>query len=200
MNPGKKLTRLKKERVNTAEDPEWADEEIKLKNMAVRPYTGASDWRSENGEVIITVTPITQHLKHNWERQARKTNSVDAQAVINGEPAKTDDYVELYKHSDFENDFKGPGLYRDSQHMDEPEKVDEAYTIILPENFLTPKMMDNYIEALNEKFDRNFVHKELDVKSRMKNLYESKIKEEFDEEDEKIDEIIDKVLEETTKW
>mgnify|MGYP006275935461 CR=1 FL=1 len=200
MSTDSDIRRLKKKKVDTGETPEWADEEIKLNNMAVRPYMGRGDWRSENDEVVVEVITMDQHLFDQWQRQARKTNSVNSHASINGEPAETSDYVEVYTHSDFENNFKGPGIYREGQYLDSPEKVDESYVIILPTNFVTPIMIDNYIEALNEKFDRNLVHEVIDVNSRIKNMHKSGIKNEFDGNKASLDEVMDEVIDKVAKW
>lgn len=51
---------------------------------------------------------------------------------------------------------RAPGVYRDSVHRDDDEKVNEAYTVIVPKSFLTPELCRKYIEKLNEEFDRKF--------------------------------------------
>lgn len=199
MSKHSSLRRFRRFGEKTSKDPEWSDQELKLDNMAVRPYKGTSDWRTEDGEAVIIIMPISQHLFDQWELQARHTNYVDALGIINGEPADEEDTIEVFNHSDFENNFRGPGIYRDDQNLDHPEKMDESYTIILPIDFQTPEVVDKYINALNEKFDRNFVHEEIDTTSRIKGMHKSRIKEEFDGDKASLDEVLDKTLEEVGK-
>jgi len=189
------LRHLKNKGTKTSRDPEWSDQELKIDNRAVRPYNGTSDWLTEDGEAVITIIPIRQHLFDQWELQARHANYVNALGTVNGEPADEEQTIEVYNHSDFENDFRGPGIYRDDQNLDQPDKMDETYTIILPINFQTPEIVDNYINALNEKFDRNFVHEEIDTTSRVKDMHKSQIKKEFEGESKaSLDEVLDKTL------
>jgi len=150
----KKLDKLFQD-TEKKKNEKYENQEIILTNNAINPFQNWSDWYGENGEVVVTFITMKQHLYANWSRQAINTNAIDT-ALKNGEPVSQNDYIQLIQHQNFENNFQGPGTYLDSTHYLDDNKVDESYTIILPEEFMTEKTCRNWIKKLNEKHDRNF--------------------------------------------
>jgi len=173
-------------------EPEWADKNVKLENMAVDPFDNWSDWYGENGEVVITFMTMDAHLLEEWQNQARNSDTLN-HATYNGKPLSKDERVEIFTHNDFENDFRGPGIYRDDHNISGEEKVDESYTIIVPTDFMTQDLCEKYIERLNEEFNRNFELEKVDVAKRKAEMHSAFIGDEVEEDKETIEKIVKKV-------
>lgn len=192
--PDMPVNRLKKINENPEQNPEWADQEATLENPTVAPFSDHTDWYGENGEAVITVLTMQKQLYNNWEKKARET-STHALATVDGEPQPNDKYTVLYNHRNYDADHRGPGVYRDSQQVHEEGKVDESYTIIVPENFMTEEILENYINLLNEEFDRNFKLPDIDTNQREAEWIKGAIDADLEDiDDDKIDEIIKEVL------
>lgn len=166
-------------------NPEKHTEPVKLENRAFNPFQDWSDWYGENGEAVITFITMKQHLYEEWQRQAHHINISKDLATLNSRPVKEDDTVNMYQHRRFENDFDGPGIYQDSTHYNDDDKVDESYTIILPEEFMVRGMCELYLEKLNDEYNRDFYFQDKDPqKQRVEFTAESvKDSDEVDTED-----------------
>jgi len=178
---------------NEKEDaPERVKKQIKLENIAVNPFDAWSDWHSPDGEAIITFMTMSHHLYSEWENKARRSNTVN-HAKVDGKPVKEDLHINIYTHDEFESDIKGPGVYRDSTHYRNPQKVDEAYTVIVPNDFMTQKMCEGYIKKLNDKFDRNFELEEVDQQARKADMHANFAADKVDMEKEELQDLLEKV-------
>lgn len=179
---------IKKE--NEQHDPERHTEPIKLTNRALNPFDTWTDFYAEDGEAVITFITMQHHLFEEWKNQAvhRGYNNYDLGklATKNGKPIDKDDSTVVYTHLDFENDFDGPGIYQDDTHYEDDDKVDESYTIILPYEFMTREMCENFLEKLNKEYNRDFYFEDEDYKQKRAEFIKAEIENDDDIEVEGI--------------
>lgn len=168
----KDTEKLKKEK--------YREKEIKLTNNAVDPFQTWSDWYGENGEAVITFVTMKQHLYTTWAHQA-KTSNTNNPATNNGKPVTEDDYIQIIEHQRFENNFDGPGIYLDDTYYTDDNSVDESYTIILPEEFMTEQMCRDWIKKLNEKYNRKFYMEDKDYNEKKIEFHAERIKKQIEE-------------------
>ena len=161
----------------------YSKKEIKLTNDAVDPFQTWSDWYGENGEAVITFVTMKQHLYTNWAHQAITSNTMNP-ATVNGEPVSEENFVEIINHERFENDFDGPGIYLDGTYYNDDNSVDESYTIILPEEFMTEEMCRAWIKKLNERYNRKFYIEDKDYDEKKLEFHAEKIKKQIEKSDD----------------
>jgi len=166
------------------------DKPLKLSNIALKPFETPSDWSTEDGEIIVTIKTISQQLYDQWELQAVNTNSYKNLAEIDGRPAAKDQYVRVYTHKVFENDFRGPGVYLDDTNYDDSNKFDECYTIIIPDNFAPKEKQKSYIQRLNEKFGRQLRLEDDDKMKERLDLTTGSIKKDLEDPPENLRELV----------
>jgi len=190
------------------------NQEVVLESMAVDPFRDWSDWYGTNGEAVVTFETMQHHLWNSWNNQCVEVKNYDE----NGEEIKPGDFETAQEYSRASNNAEKterivepenfdygkvskPGIYRDGTYYDEEDSVDEGYAIIVPYGFLTPELCEEYIEKLNQKFDRNF---KLDIKEeqkppvsdlrRLKPSFEREGKERFEQLDQETkDELISSI-------
>lgn len=184
---------------NDQHRPEEHTEPVKLENRAFNPFQDWSDWYAENGEAVITFITMKQHLYEEWQRQAMHINISEDLALKNNRPVKDSDSVVLYQHRRFENDFDGPGIYQDDTHYEDSDKVDESYTIIVPEEFMTREMCEEYLYKLNEEYNREFYFQDQDFQQKRVEFTAAELQssDEIDTDDisdEKLEKLVKKTL------
>ena len=173
------------------------DQKVILESMSVDPFNDWSDWYGTNGEAVVTFVTMKQNLWNSWQTQCSSIEG-DIELVENSEgtyslEGETEKEV---KPENFDSDkVKEPGIYRDGVHEGDEDKVEEAYTVIVPNDFLTPELCKKYLEKLNEKFDRNF---KLDIKSHQNYPVSAlkKLKHRFDRENEEIASKLEDIIDE----
>lgn len=149
-------------------EEKYSDEELTLNTIELHPFRDSCDWRSEDGEIVLTFWTMDTHLMNQWEHQARHIGGgvnpaeMRSKKMDHSRPVRSEESVTIYTHHEFENNFDGPGIYLDSTHYRDRNYVDESYTIILPYSFMTEEMCREWIEALNDKYNRNFKLQEKD--------------------------------------
>lgn len=166
---------------------EYQEKEIKLTNKAFNPFEGWSDWYSENDEAVITFITMDNHLFEKWRNQAQVSDATNF-AVHNNEPTKEEDYVTIYEHNRFKNDFDGPGIYQDSTHYLDDNKVDESYTVIIPDSYMSRERCEIYLEKLNEKYDRNFYFEDINYGKRKRRQLKEEVQDAANINDQDLDE------------
>lgn len=176
-----------RQKVKDNKKEKYREKEIELTNLAFNPFENWSDWYSDNGEAVITFITMENHLYTHWENQAQISNTTNF-AVHNNEPTKEEDYVTIYEHHRFENDFDGPGIYKDGTNYLNDNKVDESYTIILPDNYMNREKCETYLEKLNEKYDRNFYFKDINYGKRRRQRLKEEAQEAANINDQELDE------------
>lgn len=180
------------EKDDDIKDPDWKNKEIMLSNIAVGAFESPADWRSE--EAVITFLTMKDHLYDQWELQCKKTNTYKSIAEVEGKPVPNDKFAVLYSHSDFDADeIKAPGITLDGQYFEDERKVDESYTVIVPQDFLTEEIIKMYLKRLNAKFDRQFYLEDTSQAEREKDFYRSQVVAKLDKEPENLDEILDAI-------
>jgi hypothetical protein len=163
------------------------DQKVILESMSVDPFNDWSDWYGTNGETVVTFVTMKQNLWNSWKNQCISIEG-DLELVENSEgtyslEGETEKEIRPEK---FDSDkVQEPGIYRDRAHEGDDDKVEEAYTVIVPKEFLTPELCEKYMEKLNESFYRNF---ELNIEPYQKRPVSTlkKIKHRFDRENEEI--------------
>lgn len=175
-----------------------SDQKVILECMSVDPFDSWSDWYGTNGEAVVTFVTMEQNLWNSWKNQCISIEG-DLELVENfeGTYSLEGETEKEIRPENFDSDkVKEPGIYRDSIHEDNEDKVEEAYTVILPKDFLTPELCKKYLEKLNEKFDRNF---KLNIKPHQNHPVSAlkKLKHGFERENEemaaKLEDIIDEL-------
>lgn len=176
-------------RRTTKEDKQekYQKKDIKLTNMAHAPFENWSDWYSDDGEAVITFITMENHLHNRWENQVKASDATNF-AVHNNEPTKEEDHVTIYEHHRFENDFDGPGIYKDGTNYLNDNKVDESYTIILPDAHMSRERCEIYLEKLNEKYDRNFYFEDKNYGKRQRQRLKEEVQEAANINDQDLDE------------
>lgn len=150
----------------------YNEKEIKLENIAMNPFHKWSDWYNKENKAVITFITMDSHLYSKWESQCidnmiyADAAEIQTQNSDTPRPAHINESVTIFNHSNFENNFDGPGIYLDDTHYDNDEYVDESYTIILPRDFMTREMCEEWIKALNTKYNRNFKLDDTDYNQR----------------------------------
>lgn len=154
----------------TQHKPEKHTEPIKLTNKAVNPFDTWTDFYAEDGEAVITFITMKEHMFEEWQNQVvhigYNNNNLGRLATINGQPIDEDDSTVIYTHLNFENNFEGPGIYQDGVHYRDDDKVDESYTVIVPEEFMTREICGKYLEKLNNEYNRDFYFEDVDYENR----------------------------------
>lgn len=120
---------------------EYENKTVVLESRDVNPFEDWSDWYGTEGEAVVTFQHIAHLLYEIWERQC-----------VSIEAGERNIDQEKFDASEVE----APGIYRDETNYDDSDAVDESYTIIVPYDFMTPDMCRQWIQKLNEKFDRQF--------------------------------------------
>lgn len=184
-----------------------SEKQVVLKSRSLNPFHGFSDWYGTDNEAVVTFETMKSVLWNSWRKQCVEITRRDSQ----GEKIDRDRFESFQNYLEASNNaeerertidpesfnpgkLREPGIHRDGTHYDDEEKVDEAYTITVPHGFLSPELCKNYIEKLNQQFDRNF---KLEIRDDQKPpLSELKrLKHRFDEEDRGLIEELEKKLE-----
>ena len=119
-----------------------SEKEVVLESMAVDPFNDWDDWHDQNSKAVVTFETMKHNLWNSWKTQCIENNEYnDSEEEIRPEKFNAEKV-------------RKPGVYRDA--VNEEDKIDELYTVIVPRSFLTPELCERYLEKLNEKFDRNF--------------------------------------------
>lgn len=116
----------------------------------MRPLRGCSDWGGDGA--IVTFIPMDRHLMDMFELDCVWFETEDGKT---SEDFDTDEWfekdtirkVDVTKFD--KSKLKNPGAYRD-------EQGEECYTVILPFAFSVEKLLLEWIEKLNDKFDKDF--------------------------------------------
>lgn len=188
------------------QEEKYSNQEITLQTLALNPFKNTCDWRSEDGEIVLTFWTMNTHLMNQWENQAKHIGGgvnpaeMRSKEMDHSKPVRAEESVTIYTHNEFENNFDGPGIYLDSTHYGDRNYVDESYTIILPHEFMTEEMCREWIKALNDKYNRNLKLEEKDYKQRKTEYILDDLKQQEDEtiqdiEEEKLEKIVDKIQE-----
>jgi len=168
----------------TDHDPDkYRGQTIELENLALKPFDQWTDFTSNNGEAIITFQTMNEKLYSEWSHQAQHVGGGMDHAEIGKRPTREGETVVIYEHRNFENNFDGPGIYLDSINYEDEDKFDECYTIIVPYEFMTREMVENYLQSLNEKYDRDFKLDDTDYTKRRINHVSNQITEDEDNND-----------------
>lgn len=133
------------------------DQEVTLQSKAANPFNQWSDWYGTEGEAVVTFYTMKEELWSKWSNQAVSIEHNDCDHDDMEEKINCDDTERVVDHDAFDaGEVREPGIYLDDTHYDDEEKVAESYTIIAPFDFLSPKLCRDWIQKLNDKYDRRF--------------------------------------------
>ena len=138
--------------------PDHRQKEVILESLSVNPFHVWSDWHGTESEAVVTFETMQHNLWNAWrsqcvshEGETELVKTEDGMYRVEGETERNVD-PEKFEAENIDT----PGIYRDGTYYDEEDSVDEGYTIIVPYNFLSPELCQEWIQKLNKKYDRNF--------------------------------------------
>lgn len=140
-------------------DEPFGGERVWITDRAIKPFRGKwTDFYGENGEVVVTFLTMDFHLYNKWSNE-----NVD---YLHKNCDHGDDWQErlscsknerVVSHDDsFVDAVKRPGAHLDGVHYDDESKVDESYTVIIADDYMSWENCADALGTLNEKFDRDF--------------------------------------------
>lgn len=91
------------------------------------------DFYGANGEVVVTIVTLRDHLEDEYISQVHDEESDSAEIEV-----------------------RTVGVHLTDTHYEDDGKVDESYLIVAGEEEITPSVMREYLDELEEQFDRQF--------------------------------------------
>ena len=145
-----------------ARSEKLAEKTVTLTAEEVNPFNNISDWYGTEGEAVVTFWTMKHALWTQWDHDCVRwvhgeecdhgTGSEALEEKIN-----CDNQERVIEPEKFNaGDIPEPGIYRDAIHYDNDEKVDETYSIYVPQSFLSPDLCQKWVQNLNRQYDRRF--------------------------------------------
>lgn len=137
------------------------DQTVVLESRAVNPFNDWADWYGTDGEAVVTFRTMKEQLWNRWSNDCVSFEHPDCDHGDSleemNESINCDEKQRIVEHEKFNpTNLQAPGIYLDRTPYDDEEKVDESYTIIVPYPFLSPKLCREWIQKLNEQYNRDF--------------------------------------------
>lgn len=145
------------------QESKYSDEKVFLKSRSANPFGEWADWYGTDGEAVVSFFHFKNRLYDVWSRQCisyEHPNCDHDKDGIEGinEKVNCDESVRVTDYENFDySEVDRPGIYQDSVHYYDEDKVDESYTVIVPEEFLSAKLCGHWLDKLNHEYNRQFV-------------------------------------------
>jgi hypothetical protein len=136
---------------------DYSETDVILRSRAANPFNQWSDWYGTESEAVVTFVTIKEELWNQWNNQCVDIIHEDCDHQDMQERINCDNGERIVKHDNFDKEeVREPGIYSDGTNYEDEDKVDESYTIIVPYDFLSPKLCRHWIDKLNQDYDRCF--------------------------------------------
>lgn len=133
------------------------NQHILLTSRALNPFIDWSDWYGTDGEAVVTFITMKEHFWNRWSNNCVSIVHEDCNPDEIADRANCEAGEHRVDPGQFDvEEIRAPGIYRDGIYYEDEESVDESYTIVVPYPFLSPTLCQQWIEELNEEYDRVF--------------------------------------------
>lgn len=139
----------------TYEQSKYSGKRKYLKTRAINPFNSYSDWSTQDGEIQITFSHIKHELYQAWESDCISVNHPNCNHSDDSINERINcDESERQVNADMfdSNNVKEPGIWISSKNYSEPGKIDEVYDIVLPYEFMSLKLCNNFMQEFNRRY------------------------------------------------